>query len=428
MIRSLSLSVVILGCLAYPSLSAIKTVEVVGRPTVDEDKVTVRVKVKGDQDRPITGLEATDFRLTVKGEGLPSQEVASLQWKSPETATPPPAWIVVLLDYSNSMIRTDSKGTTKLKGSVQATRSLIEIAKQRAGAGDTQVAIVPFGSDPNKNCPTREQSHPVDSEAEVDQFFAAKDIKLDTLLNYLENPPAERVPCAATNIYRPLTTVINFLATRFPIPKEDEESKELAPRVAVILLSDGYHSVGNEAEGFQRLESLLQQHKNINVYTLGYGLTAGELAQKYGLQQVTRADLNRNWRDVKTKKEFQADFVDWKRLQQIANLTGGIAEVSADAKQAAQRFRLFFDSILGEYELTYTDPRPERGEKHQVTVSVKNNGVQQDSAPKGYAIKGMRTVPFEVRFPLLGATLAIAAGFWVLPFWWWSRLLKQGMK
>jgi hypothetical protein len=381
----------------------------VGNPAVNEDRVTVRVKVKGEEDRPVMGLLDTDFRLIVDERDL---EFRSQDWKSPEETIPPPAWIIVLLDFSGSMAQPDSRGTTKLEGAINAIREFTEVLAERGG--NTQVALVPFGSR-GPGC----EGYPVKKE-NLDKFFSAGDFKLQNHLDYL----AGLTPCASTNLYEPLNRAVQFLAdaddSRFHPP---EESNEPHPRLAVILLSDGYHTAANEAKDFQTLQRLLRSNQGITVHTLGYGLTPEQLGQKYKLgRPATRQDLGQG----EGKVPFE-EFVDQQRLAEIAQLTGGIAEFSGDAPTIADSLQVFLNALLGEYEITYTEPKAERGSKHKVKVVVDSpdgSVVESDSKPYTIAVFG-RPLPFQARLTMFICVLLLMGLGGVLPFWFWGQRLKQ---
>lgn len=101
-----------LAAFASPSFGQAKVAEIVGNPTVNDDRVTIRIKVKSAEERPIMGLQDTNFKLLVD-----KKEVSfnNKDWKSPEETIPPPAWIIVLLDFSGSMRELDSSKTKKLR-------------------------------------------------------------------------------------------------------------------------------------------------------------------------------------------------------------------------------------------------------------------------------------------------------------------------
>lgn len=403
--RRLSLSVLLTSCLCSPSWGQVKTAEIVGNPSVNDDKVTIRIKVTGNDDRPVMGLQKTDFSLAV--DGKPVELGDKDYWKSSEQTVPPPTWIVVLLDYSGSMQQPDSRGTTKLEGAISAIRKFTAALAERGP--NTQVAIVPFG-DPGPNC----NGYPVNKE-NLDKFFPASDFKLSNYLDFL----AGETPCASTNLYEPLTKAIRFLGNqednRFYVP---EDSKQPQPKLAIVLLSDGYHNKPNEKQDFEALTSLLKQNDQTIVHTLGYGLTAEQLKQKYGLKRAAiRADVGKG-----PGKVPEEEFVDQARLAEIAKVTGGIAEFSADAETVAEKLEVFLNALLGEYEITYTDSTAERGSKHNVGVVVQS----VKSEPKPYTITVFgRSLPLQARLLMLLIVLIAIGGGGVLPFWLWAKHLKR---
>lgn len=406
--RRLSLSTFILTCLSSPSLAQVKNAEIIGTPTVNEDQVTIRIKVKDKEDKPVMGLFDTDFRLLVDEKEV---NFKPKDWKNPEKSVPPPAWIIVLLDFSGSMKQPDSRGRTKLEGAINAIREFSQVLAERGG--NTQLAIVPFGT-PGEKC----DGYPVNKDT-LDKFFPAGDFKLENHLNYL----AGLTPCASTNLYEPLNKTLRFLGNtediRFYVP---EDSQEPQPRLSVILLSDGYHNAANEEQDFRKLERLLRINEGIIVHTLGYGLTPEQLGIKYQLgRAATRRDLGQG--EGKVPEE---EFVDRDRLKQIANLSGGINEFSGDAEAIASNLKLFLDALLGEYEITYTEPNPERGSKHQVYVEItspKNNSVIK-SKPKPYSIFRF-SLPAQIRHIMFLCVLLFLGFGGVLPFWLWGRQLKE---
>ena len=391
-----------LGYLTCPSWGKTKEVEIIDKPIVNEDRVTVRVKVKDELEKPVMGLNYTDFNLEVDGEKV---ELNNKDWKSPDETIPPPAWIVVLLDFSGSMNQLDSRGNTKLDGAVKAIRKFIQLSADRGG--NTQIAIVPFG-DSGGNC----KGYPVNKKT-LDKFFSAGDFKLQNYLNYL----AGLTPCAATNLYDPLEEAVRFLDnqqdTRFHLP---EESTAPDPRLSVVLLSDGYHNKPNEERDFERLIGLLQSKSEIVVHTLGYGLTPEQLAKKYKVvnRRATRADLE-------SGKIPAEEFVDKEKLAQIAQATGGIAEFSGNARDIAESLQVFLNSLLGEYEISYTHPNAERGSKHKVSVAA--NSVLSEPKPYIITVFG-RSLSRPIRISTIVFTLLLLGLGGILPFNMWAKKLK----
>ncbi|MDM3860792.1 MAG: VWA domain-containing protein [Aphanizomenon gracile PMC644.10] len=402
----LSLSLLLLLTLAYPGLAQVKKTEVIGSPTFKDEKVTIRIKVNNQEDRPLMGLEDTNFKLTVDKKEV---KFKPKDWKSPEETVPPPAWIIVLLDFSGSMNQVDSGGTKKIAGAINAIRQFTKISGERGG--NTQISIVPFGKAGSK-CP----ESPVNEET-LDKFLAANDFKLQNNLDYLSSLS----PCASTDLYEPLTTAVKFLAntkdSRFYLP---ENSSQPQPRLSIILLSDGYHNALNEATDFAALTKLLQRKENITVHTLGYGLTPQELGVKYKLgRPATRADLNK-------RKVPEAEFVDQQRLAEIAKLTGGIAEFSGNAERIAENLQLFLNALLGEYEITFTQPNAERGSKHKVQVKVSSqDGKAKESQTIEYIMPVFgRSLPLGVRLIMVISVLFIVIIFGIVPFHYWGKHLK----
>ena len=165
---------------------------------------------------------------------------------------------------------------------------------------------------------------------------------------------------------------------------------------------------------------MLKKHENITVHTLGYGLTPQELGLKYKLgKPATRADLNK-------RKVPEAEFVDQKRLAEIAKLTGGIAEFSGNAERIAENLQLFLNALLGEYEITFTQPNAERGSKHKVQVKVSSqDGKAKESKTIEYIMPVFgRSLPLGVRLIMVISVLFIAIIFGIVPFHYWGKYLK----
>ena len=373
---------------------------------VKDDEITLRIKVTEDGERPAMLLEEQDFQAIVDND-----VVDIISWKNPEKSIPPPAWIIVLLDFSGSMNEKDSSGTTKLEGAIKATREFLETTTVNYG-GNTRVAILPFGEGRGA-C----NSHEVRRENIKSKFFPADDFKHKNLLDNL----AQKTPCASTNIYDPLKEAIHLLSdqedTDFYVP---EDSIEPEPRLSVILLSDGYHNKAKENRDFRRLIALLKRHDNIVVHTLGYGLTLEQLGEKYNLgRPATLADLNK--KDVP-----EEEFVDQRRLRKIAEVTGGISEFSADADDIAEALQLFLNALLGEYEIVYREPNPERASKHEVFVTATVNGKDVDTTQKSYTINAFgRSLPRQIRLRMTGLVLLLLGLGGAVPFLIWSHRLKQ---
>ena len=404
--RRLSLSVLLTGCLCSPSLAQVKTAQIASNPTVNDERVTIRIKIKDFDDKPVMGLQDTDFSLLVDNKPV---KFSSKDWKSAAETVPPPAWIIFLLDYSGSMNKKDSRGTTKVEGAINAIREFQAALAERGG--NTQVAIVPFG-EAGANC----QGFPVTNQ-ELNKFFSAGDYKLSSYLDFL----AGQYPCASTNIYEPLSKAVRFLGgdERFNAPKDSNQPK---PKLSVILLSDGYHNKANEEQDFKNLISLLKRNDQIIIHTLGYGFTPEQLTQKYGLNQpATRRDIGQG-----VGKVPESEFVDRQRLGEIAKVTGGIAEFSPVAQTVTDKLKLFLNAVLGEYEITYTEPNAERGSRHDVRVVVNSNNSEITSDAKFYTIEVFgRSLPLNVRLIMLIVLFVLIVGGGIIPFYLWANNLKR---
>jgi von Willebrand factor type A domain len=405
-IPKLSIAILLTFAGVSPCLAKLQSAEIVGNPTVNKNRVTVRVKVKQSDGRPALDLEKDNFQLMVDGKPV---NLKPKDWKSSKEATPPPAWIVFLLDYSGSMNGKDSRGTTKLEGAIGAIREFIASSAKRSG--DTKVVVVPFGegSGTQAKC-----NRPVTKD-EINRFFPAGDAKVENQLKSL----VEGKPCASTNIYDPVAETVKF----FNNPQDDrfvEREGKVRPRMSVILLSDGYQNKAGEEASFNSLISFLGKQESVVIHTLGYGLTPEQLGRKYGLNRAARRS------DVggKVKEE---EFVDAQRLRKIAEVTGGVAEFSPDAKAVSEKLDIFLDAILGEYEISYLEPNPERGSKHQVIVEVgsgKDDNVKSSAKDYNIGVFG-RSLPLPQRLLMvfgIGSLLLVGG---VLPFWLWGKQLKR---
>ena len=406
-VGALALSPLSFGLLlSTPTLAAgPSNVEIAGTPTVEDDEVTVRISVTDDQNRPIVDLLDNDFQLMLDGDEFAFD---SRKWKRPGEAVPPPAWIIVLLDMSGSMTEADGQGTTKIEGALGAIRQFKEAIAQRTEnlpeANVPKIAIVPFG-EAGEGCAGFGIS-----DNQLSRFFSAKDYLLENQLVYLES----QTPCASTNLYEPIRKAVNYLGN--PENEDfyvEEDSTEPQPRLSVIVLSDGFHNGGDEAEAFEQLIRVIRQSPDVIIHTLGYGLTPAELG-------ATRDSINAG--------KIRADeFVDEVRLAEIAQLTGGISEFSADAETVVQKLQLFLNALLGEYEIRYTQPNAARGSTHTVQAAVLTDGGALQSAPKDYKIRthGHKALPGSARAGLFVGTLGVMGLCGVLPFWMWSNQLKR---
>ena len=423
--RKLSLLLLFVGYLTYPSKIQAQEAEIV-KATVENEQVKIRVRVESENEQPVTHIQRGDFKVVVDGNEI--KRIKS--WKNPEEAEQPSAWIIFLLDMSGSMAKPDRPGSnqTKLEGAIQAIQEFTEATANRSS--DTQVAIVPFGEANSKSC-----GYVVNEEA-LNNFFLVGNPNLQ---NYLQEL-ARQTPCAATNIYDPLTEAVKFLSkergdSRFYPQKEFFwQPQPQQPRLSIILLSDGHHNQSNEEQDFKRLKGLLENNNNIIVHSLGYGLKPKELAQKYNLfkSEATRGDISYGPRDELPPGQVPAEeFVDRDRLDEIAKTTGGMCKISGNAEEVGNSLRVFLDALLGEYEITYTDPNPIRAERHEVLVKVAENvqhlppeGLESDAVPYRITSFGW-SLPFPAILAMFVGVFLIMGIGGILPFYFWGEHLKR---
>lgn len=417
--RKLSLStlLLILACSSAWSEIKVKSAEISGNPIVDEDKIKVRVKVMGTDDKPMVELQPINFRLIVDGQPL---EFRKKDWKRPGEAKDnlPPAYIIVLLDFSDSMLAEDMSKTTKLKGAIKAIREFDSAAAERGT--NTRISIVRFGAAGGK-C----EGYPLKKE-NFDNFFQAGDIRLKNYLDFLENEK----PCATTNINEAVTNAVKYLNNSSdPRFVEPEDPSKPQPRLGIILLSDGFDNQKQSDRDFNNLISLLKSIDNITIHTLGYGLTPEQLGNKYKLgRAATRQDVwSGDLKNLPKGKVHESEFVDQESLKTIANTTGGISEFSANAQTVADRLQVFLNAFLGEYEISYIEPNSERGSRHEIQVAVKaSEGDEVISPGKKYTIEVFgRSVPVNIRLGILVIVLLAIVGGGIIPFRMWSERLKE---
>ena len=157
-IRRVSLSLLLLISLNKPALAQVETVEILEAiPDRNKGEVTLRVKAFDRNNKPVMGLPKSDFSLIVcPPKGNPDKgdcktlNQQDTKWRVPLPEELPPAWVIVLLDFSGSMKELDSdENRTKLEGAIEAIRKFEADLNRRSD--NTKIAIVPFGEG-GKNC------------------------------------------------------------------------------------------------------------------------------------------------------------------------------------------------------------------------------------------------------------------------------------
>ncbi len=439
--RKLSLSLLILSFHINPSFARVKNLEIIEAiPDRNEGEVRLRVKVYDQNNKPVRGLQKDDFNLTVcppKAEPKTGEcqtlNQADINWKIPLPEELPPGWVVVLLDFSGSMKQLDSSGEkTKLEGAIAAIRKFNQDLAEKGE--NTKISIVPFGKG-GKNCPGNQVR-----KKELDNFVLAGNKKVEQTLKNLESQLDNL--CAATDIYEPLRQAVQFFGnpedTRFNLPANSNLPQ---PRRSIILLSDGYHSIYGErenepeleAQDFEKLVFMLKSYPNITVHTLGYGLTPQQLQQKYDLKEPpTIRDISKRGGKKSNNSESLTElaaeeFVDQKRLQQIAGVTNGIAEFSGNAETISTSLTEFLEALFDEYQINYIQPiNADRGSLHNVQVSFKLPNNLVDSELEPYVFPWVsRSLPRLTRIIIFLFTLAALLGGGVIPFLLWAKSIKR---
>lgn len=424
--RLVPLAATLLGLL--PLSATASTVEIY-RTSSQGDRVTLKVKVLDDNRVPILGLKEENFRVeTTNNRGRRiTLEPPKISVLSPEESQPDPAYIIILLDMSGSMKHEDSGGVKKLDGAINAIREFINLAK--ADNLPAQISIVPFGEG-GESC---QYGYQVNEKNLEDNFLEATDSGLEKQLNELINVPV----CASTNIYQPLAKAVSYLGkpNRFYQPASDINSEDKPPpKLAVILVSDGFHVSNrlNEQQQFQSLINVLKKNSQVTVHTLGYGESLSQLRHRAICsssllnEQLTVDNVSSYCRlrgaDI---NEF---IVDQPRLKEIAQATGGIDEFSADAKAVAESLKKFF-TTLREYEIIYQQPGADRATIH--TTKVFSNSSERGLNNLVSDDKNIRmgnflysSLPLSSRIGLFAFSILLGlAG--LIPFMRWSQALKE---
>lgn len=431
----------LLGFLPLPAF-ANSNIEVSPRP-MDGDIITFKVRVVNDDNIPIEGLQTSDFkietaRIITKHQGTPINlqfsEINRFKLIPPgEELKPDPAYVVILLDMSGSMNVKDASGVKKIDGAIRAIRGFIKLVREKNLP--VHISLVPFGES-NK----AEDNYEVNQEIISQNLLSANSPKLDQRVAELASSSIN----AATNLYDPLKTAVKYLGnnsqefTRKENLNRDVngEAEPIPPKLAVILLSDGYHNSNRRTENqqFEKLEKVFQEHPSVRVYTLGYGESLRQLRKRavdcnisYSLlDQKEAVDLIQSCRI--RGGSISNYIVDQPRLKQIAELTGGISKFPPNAKEAVNSLETFFKA-LREYELQYKQPNAAPAEEYQVQVSINSSSRQLNLNAEPVKIRMPNISLYKLplipdRLIILVLTLGILGG----GLWWfndWSKQLKD---
>jgi uncharacterized protein YegL len=385
--NKLKLLTIVLAWIPTPVFAANGSVEILNYKT-DGDRVIMKVKVIDAENQPVSGLSRDNFQIkTFDEKGIEASPVVD-KVLSPELSQPEPANIIILLDMSGSMQQRDGSKVRKLNGATKAIReTLQQIRKQKL---PYQIALVPFGFSPSKqSCPI---AYNVNENIIIKNLRDIKDTNLDSQIDEL----ASQNVCAATNLYQPIQEAVEFLALK---GKSLQAKENTDPRLAVILLSDGYHVIDrpHEQAQFNSLREILQKYSTkVTVHTIGYGETLQELRDRTNCP-LTDAELTVNNVSLICKlpnlssEEFifeamqlitgtdnqfappQSDIntfiVDEQRLKDIASATGGLYKFSTSSEDVANSLVTFFKT-LREYEVTYKQKDAKQAVEYKTILTV----------------------------------------------------------
>ncbi|MBD2136051.1 VWA domain-containing protein [Anabaena sp. FACHB-1237] len=413
----------------------------------DGDIITLKVKVLNDDNIPIVGLQKSDFKIqtgkitNLSNDDTPINlkysEIEKFQLIPPgEQLKSDPAYVVILLDMSGSMREKDASGVKKIDGAILAIRGFIKLVREKNLP--VHISLVPFGES-NK----AQYHYEVTQEEIAKHLLPANSPDLDKRVSDLASSSTN----AATNLYQPLQEAVEYLGnnveefTRQANSSNDlkndlgKDEEKIPPKLAVILLSDGYHNIdrGTEDQQFAKLEKVFKEHSTVRVYTLGYGESLKHLRDRAIncnipnrlLDEKQAVDLIQSCK--LTNGDIFNYIVDQPRLKQIAELTGGISKFPDNSNEAVNSLETFFKA-LREYELQYLQPNAAPAEKYQVQVSV--NSAKRELNINAEPVQ-IRMSNFISKLPLIPDRLIIliltlgilGGGLW--GFKRWSQHLKE---
>ncbi|BAZ28852.1 von Willebrand factor type A [Cylindrospermum sp. NIES-4074] len=410
--------------LPFPAIAS--TVDIY-RHISDGDLITLRVRVIDDGNVPIQGLNQRDFQILTTDSNKKSVDRSTIKFDliPPEKQSQTdPVYVAILLDMSGSMRQYDSGGSEKLKGAIKAVNKFTQQAKN--DKVPMKIALVPFGFSGGKQC---NYLYEVDKEniAQNSPFYELKDEQLNSKLSELSYIPV----CASTNLSQPLEAATNYLQNQYAQAVSNVNSEDTPkPRLAVILLTDGYDN--SNSEQLQNLQRFLQQPPKVTVHTLGYGESLRSLRDRAQCSlfipndQLTPSNISRYCR--LPNQDIRAFIIDESQMEGIATATGGIYKLSANADEVAKSLTAFL-TTLREYELVYRQPGAAPGTSHQTRVQVNSPSRELKdviSAPENIRISNFQYTKLSLgeRFGILLLTtiLGFAA---IFLFWQWSQKLKK---
>ncbi|CCQ66981.1 hypothetical protein CWATWH0402_2479 [Crocosphaera watsonii WH 0402] len=154
---------------------------------------------------------------------------------------------------------------------------------------------------------------------------------------------------------------------------------------------------------------------------MGYGLTPKQLGQKYGLGRAVNWNKDIDWGNDKTKLIPRVEYLDEQAINNISSLTNGISRIAGNSKEITESLKLFLQAILGEYEIIYKHPNPQRGRVYQVISSV--NPVESNSKEYRFTVIGI-TAPPNIVAGAFGISI-IFIGSWFIVYFLWRKELQS---
>ncbi|MGK7941938.1 MAG: vWA domain-containing protein [Crocosphaera sp.] len=357
----------------------------------EQQTIILRLKAMGQDKQPIMDLTQDDFKIEVSDARNDKLLFSDLgfRWKSPQDTVPNDAYIVVLFDMSGSMkCSTDLEtggcakiavGERKFDAAIAILKQFIEDAKK--WRGKTQVSIVPFGYGTKDAGCKFDESFVTVTKEKVKKFASVANTNLDDL--------ASKTPCTATNIYDSLDKTVEVLTNTndgqfYPLDPNGKLTSN-QPRLSIILFTDGFDSNPkyfhkNEAvarnlqqQKLENIRSRLTKNPQLSIYALGYGLTPEQLGNKYNLGRAANWNTDIDWDNNKSKTIPKEEYLDKVALEKIGALTTlGRAKIAGETQEITEILELFIKSILGEYEIIYNHPNPQKGRGYKVRSRVNN--------------------------------------------------------
>lgn len=433
--RFLSLILAILANVISLPVSA-NSIEII-RATPDDDRILLKVRVINNQRIPIQGLRPEDFEIktTDANNKTVRLKTPEIEITPPEKTKPDPAYLVILLDMSGSMRNQDRLGKIKLTGAINAIRDFLETIE--AENFPVEIALVPFGEG-GGGCKTYSVNGDIiKNSLEGDPYEKPKE-KLKELAQVdIDNL------CAATNIYQPLSAAVKFLGTE---ENFQEKSSKLAPRLGVILFTDGFDAADdrytekgrdNEKKRFQDLLNLLAQYPQVTVHTMGYGESLSQLRDRAKCYGYYPSDKYLTVDNILTfcrlkRQDIKEFVVDENRLTEIAQkTTGGIAKFPQDSQEVIDSLKTFL-TTLRKYEITYQQPGADRASSHQTQVVVNSpaqglNNLASQPSPVRMDNFFYHSLSGWERLGIFIGTILVSVGG-IIRFNTWSKQLKEHSK